>query len=561
VKLLRPYWHHLSDCGMQLVQLQLTIIAKPFIGGIGFLLVVPAIGFAMEPVAISDPQLAFLVSLLPDIGSLSVVLLLFFCIMLLNSALGYWQTVASEAIQQEMIAGIRRDIYQAAMNADVNVIGQYHQADYTRIIIDEAETVAYTFDQLIDLVTVGFTLLIYTGICFYLSPGITVVAVILGVVLLLATVPLQGLIEEVGSEHLEASETLYRRASDQVKGIKHIKSSNTAEHHTRIFHSATESLSREELRYTSVTSLTQLVHSIISALVFCILAYLVMDVVNAELALVAILALVFSRIMPQINRLRTIFQRIAYFKPRLEELNQRMGQLNAHVDPPLTPVEFNLRDGIQIANVSYRYPESDSWALRHFSATLAPNQLVALTGTSGIGKSTLADILSGIVLPQDGELTVGDTLIDSRSQIAWRELVNYVPQTPFLIESSIRDNMNLLRRKPAEDYELCAALKQAAADFVFGLPAQLDTVIGDDGITLSVGERQRLELARALLEQRPVLILDETTSNLDPENEARVIATLQSLKHSRLIIIISHRPSVADAADLTIAINDDLKGQ
>ena len=561
MRLLRPYWHHLSDCGIQLLQLQLTIFSRPFIGGIGFLLVVPAIGFAIEPTDISNPQLAFLVSLLPETKSLSIVLALFFCIMLLNAALAYWQTVTAETIEQKMIAGIRRDIYQAAMNADVTVIGRYHQADYTRIVIEESESVAYAFHQLIDLATGVFTLLIYTGICFYLSPGITVIAVILGVVLLLATVPTRRLIEKVGSEHLEASAALYRRASDQVKGIKHIKSSNAGERHTTIFYSAVEAFSQKEIRYTSVESLTQLVYSFTSALVFCILAYLAIDVVNAELALVVILALVFSRLMPQVNKLRMIFQRIAYLKPSLEGLYCRLEQLNLNADPPKTPMEFNLSEGIRITNISYRYPESGSWALKHFTASLAPNQLVALTGTSGIGKSTLADILSGLVLPQEGELSAGDRLINSGSQMAWRELVNYVPQTPFLIESSIRDNMNLLRRKPAEDSELCVALKQAAADFVFALPAQLDTVIGDDGTTLSVGERQRLELARALLKQRPVMILDETTSNLDPENEARVIATLQSLKHNRLIIIISHRPAVADAADLTIAINEELKGQ
>jgi len=139
--------------------------------------------------------------------------------------------------------------------------------------------------------------------------------------------------------------------------------------------------------------------------------------------------------------------------------------------------------------------------------------------------------------------------------MAWREQVNYVPQTPFLIESSIRDNMNLLQRKPAVDSEICNALKQAAADFVFTLPAQLDTVIGDDGTTLSVGQRQRLELAPALLQQRPVMLLDETTSSLDPKTEAQVISTLQSLKHNTLVIIISHRPAVAAAADLSIAVN------
>ncbi len=117
-------------------------------------------------------------------------------------------------------------------------------------------------------------------------------------------------------------------------------------------------------------------------------------------------------------------------------------------------------------------------------------------------------------------------------------------------------NLDLLKETPDEDDALCKALKQAAADLAFALPAQLDTIIFDDGFTLSVGERKSLELAHALLEQRPVMILDETTSNLDPENEARVITTLQSLKHNRLIIIISHRAAVADAADLTITIND-----
>ena len=560
MRLLRPYWHHLSGCGMQLFQLQLTVFSRPFIGGIGFLLVVPAIGFAIEPTAISNPQLAFLVSLLPETKSLSIVLALFFCVMLLNAALVYWQAVTAETIEQKMIAGIRRDIYQAAMNADVAVIGRYHQADYTRIVVEEAESVAYAFHHLIGLVTGVFTLMVYTGICFYLSPGITVIAVILGLLLLLATVPTRRLIEKVGSEHLETSEALHRRASDQVKGIKHIKSSNAGERHTAVFYSTAEAFSQKEIKYTSVESLTQLIYSITSALVFCTLAYLAIDVVNAELALVVILALVFSRLMPQVNNLRTIFQRIAYLKPSLESLYCRLEQLNLTADPPKTPMEFNLNEGIRMTNISYRYPESGHWALQQFTARLAPNQLVALTGTSGIGKSTLADILSGLVLPQGGELSAGGRLINSGSQMAWREQVNYVPQKPFLIESSIRDNMNLLRRKPAEDAEICAALKQAAADFVFMLPAQLDTVIGDDGTTLSVGQRQRLELARALLKQRPVMILDETTSSLDPENEARVISTLQSLKRNTLIIIISHRAAVADAADLTIAIHEEPKG-
>lgn len=561
VRLLRPYWHHLSDCGMQLFQLQLTVLVRPFIGGIGFLLVVPAIGFAIEPTAISNQQLAFLVSLLPETESLSIILALFFCVMLLNAALVYWQAVTAETIEQKMIAGIRRDIYQAAMNADLSVIGRYHQADYTRIIIEEAESVAYAFHYLIELVTDVFTLLVYTGICFYLSPGITVIAVILGVVLLFATVPTRRLIEKVGSEHLETSEALHRRANEQVKGIKHIKSSNTGARHTSIFYSAAEAFSQKEIKYTSVESLTQLIYSTTSALVFCILAYLAIDVVNAELAMIVILALVFSRLMPQVNKLRTIFQRIAYLKPSLESLCRRLEQLNHNADPARTPMEFTLSEGIRMTNISYRYPASGSWALKHFTASLTPNQLVTLTGASGIGKSTLADILAGLVLPQEGELSAGGRLIDSGSQMAWREQVNYVPQTPFLIESSIRDNMNLLRRKPAVDSEICNALKQAAADFVFTLPAQLDTVIGDEGTTLSVGQRQRLELARALLEQRPVMLLDETTSSLDPKNEARVISTLQSLKHNTLVIIISHRPAVAAAADLSIAVNENLKGQ
>ena len=164
-------------------------------------------------------------------------------------------------------------------------------------------------------------------------------------------------------------------------------------------------------------------------------------------------------------------------------------------------------------------------------------------------------MIAGLIIPQEGTIRSGEETLNPAKQSAWRANITYVPQIPFLIDASVRENLCLLLEEPATDEALNTALRSACASFVFDLKDGLATRIGEDGNRLSAGERQRLLLARALLQDRPVLILDESLSNLDPETERAFMQTLTTLKDSRTIIMISHKPYLAEMADQAIVIN------
>lgn len=424
-----------------------------------------------------------------------------------------------------------------------------HQADYTRILAEEIGSVTSILDQTLSLMSLAALTIIYTALCFYLSPGLTVIAIILGFVLLLTTHPIQSLISHLGEKHLVATEKIFKLASDQIKGLKVIKSSGTEHRHNLHYAETVESLATEELSYYRLTSLTQILHSTISALAFCVLAYIAYEMMNQDIVTLMILALIFSRLMPQISRLRTYLQRTAYLEPSLNSVSALLHHLRSHQETGGVETTFDLSSGLHLENVCYQYPDGDEMVLDNINGSLSTNQLVALTGDSGIGKSTLADIIAGISLPTSGKIRIGDTILDENNQRSWRQYVTYLPQVPFLIESTVRENLNLLLPADADDDQLNRAIDLAAANFLHRLPQGLETVIGDNGVTLSGGERQRLQLARGLLEDRPVMILDETTGNLDLGTEDSIVATLATLKARRLIIMISHRPSISEFAD------------
>jgi ATP-binding cassette subfamily C protein len=174
-------------------------------------------------------------------------------------------------------------------------------------------------------------------------------------------------------------------------------------------------------------------------------------------------------------------------------------------------------------------------------------------GASGAGKSTLADVLMGLLEPDQGQLSVDGVTITGTRRRDWRRSVAYVPQEVFLFNDSIRANLLWGWAEAGED-ALRLALHRAAAGFVFDLPLGLETRVGDGGVRLSGGERQRLALARALLKQPSLLILDEATSALDRENEARVREAIEHLHGDLTLVVIGHRLATLEHADQVVVL-------
>ncbi|AVH57730.1 MULTISPECIES: thiol reductant ABC exporter subunit CydD [Streptomyces] len=209
---------------------------------------------------------------------------------------------------------------------------------------------------------------------------------------------------------------------------------------------------------------------------------------------------------------------------------------------------------IGFEGVTVRYPERSSDAVSDVSFTVEPGETVALVGPSGVGKSTLLNVLLGFVEPTEGRVRVGGVDLAEADLAEWRSRVAWVPQRPHLYAGSIAENVRLAR-PDADDTALRRALADAgAAGFLDALPDGVDTVLGEDGAGLSAGQRQRLALARAFLADRPVLLLDEPTASLDGATEAEVVEAVRRLAVGRTVLLVVHRPALLAVADRVVRL-------
>jgi ATP-binding cassette subfamily C protein len=213
---------------------------------------------------------------------------------------------------------------------------------------------------------------------------------------------------------------------------------------------------------------------------------------------------------------------------------------DSHAPAPALEDELTLRD------VRFAYAPGSPLILHGLNLTFPAGSITALAGLSGAGKSTIADLVMGLLVPDEGSVEADGVAITRANARSWRRRVGYVSQDTLLFHDTVRANL-LWALPSATNAELAAAIEGASAQFVYTLANGIETVVGDRGMMLSHGQRQRLALARALLLKPSLLILDEATNSLDLENEENILAVLRGLAVTT--ILISHRPSAVRVAE------------
>jgi ATP-binding cassette subfamily C protein CydCD len=217
--------------------------------------------------------------------------------------------------------------------------------------------------------------------------------------------------------------------------------------------------------------------------------------------------------------------------------------------PPLSPSGGIALDGVRVV-----YPGREQPVLDGLTATVPGRGLTAVVGPSGSGKSTLLAVLTGVLLPTAGQVRVGGVPLTGERLDDWRPCVSWVPQRPWLAAATVAENVRLAR-PDATDAEVWAALERVAlGEVVASMPLGLDTVVGEDGAGLSAGQRARLALARAVVAERPLVLLDEPTAHLDEETEQVVLDTLRWLGSRASVVVVAHRPAVVEAADHVLTV-------
>lgn len=256
------------------------------------------------------------------------------------------------------------------------------------------------------------------------------------------------------------------------------------------------------------------------------------------------------RILPSISKISSRINFVIYYQPTLQNTYNNLKEVEAYeqymieYSMPLGIKYKNIQfiNEIKIKNVNWRYQNTNSNVLNNISITIKKGEAVAFIGASGAGKTTLADIIMGLLKPQQGTVEM-DGIDIFTIQRQWAKIIGYVPQAVFLIDDSVRNNVafGLGQDEIVED-RVWKALEQAQLkEFVENLPYGLDTIVGERGIKFSGGQRQRIAIARALYEDPAIIVLDEATSSLDGETENAVMESIDALSGVKTLIIVAHR--------------------
>ena len=276
-------------------------------------------------------------------------------------------------------------------------------------------------------------------------------------------------------------------------------------------------------------------------------------------AILAFGLLAFIRIIPRAGSIQTGYQGLVNAVAPLQAIERLTEELERDAVPPSAAEPLITWQRLELSGVGVEDTVRDSerhWILRDVSLELEHGEWLALTGPTGAGKTTLAEVMLALVRSNAGEMRIDGEIVDETLASRWRDQAAYVPQDVVLFDASIRENLRLYA-PDASDAELEAALGKAAADFVMERLADgLDTRAGPGGRWLSGGERQRIGIARALLRKPGFLVLDEPTAALDRETQAKLMDALGKLEHTMSVVLITHRHELVELADRVIEIED-----
>jgi len=529
-----------------------SLLLASLIEGIGLATMLPLLATQSPDMAARLPkgltravqQALDFVGLTPTIGLLlliivSIISLKCVLVMLANRQVGFTVALVATDFRLEFIRSLLSARWEYYLRQPVGALANSVTSEVGRA------TMAYLHS--IKIIALMAQAAVYTGIAMLVSLQATLAALVIGAMIIYLLNRFVHISRRAGVKQARLARSLLVRLADNMQSIKPLKAMARENLAGALLEDDTEKMKRAARKdIVSGEALRALQEPTFTILIATGL-YVALVHFGMSFGSVLVLAFLLLRVLSYLGRIQREYQRLAACESGYWTVRSEIDKAKKESESPLTGIAPVLQRAIRFDNVGFKYKEH--WVVRNATLTIPTGGVTAIVGSSGAGKTTVVDLVTALLQPQEGTIWIDDLPLQKVDRRAWRRMIGYVPQDTVLLHDTVAKNVTL-GDPELSDADAEAALRAAGLwEFVSGLPEGLKTIVGERGGNLSGGQRQRVAIARALAHRPRLLILDEATNALDAETEAAICRTLERLRGELTIIAISHQSPLVDVAD------------
>jgi ATP-binding cassette subfamily C protein len=528
------------------------VAAGALVEGLGLVLVIPLIAIVTASDTSFGPleraaNAAFgLFGVGSHFGRLALLLAVFGVLMVVRAIVILIRDVTVAQLQAGFVESHRLRIAEALADASWDQVVRLRHARITHLLSGDIQRLGVITNTILRFGVSAAMLVVQCVLVFLLAPTLAVLAVAVLLLIALAFVPSIRRANQIGQRVTQSNISLLNSAAQFLGGLKLAMSQNLQPSFVAEFRDTLTDLTKRQIEFMRQQSVGRLAFTTISSLAGGLLVLVGFGIFQLPAPTLIALLLIVARMSGPASQIQQGIQQFANALPAYEAVKDLEKDIASiapvHAD---SGAEVAIPEGpVAFEHVSFLHaPEQagDARGIRDISLRIEPGEFLGVSGPSGAGKTTFADLLVGLYPPQQGSISVGGLELAGQALAAWRARIAYVAQDAFLFHDSVRRNLAWVNPKASEE-EMWEALQfVGAADLVRRMDRGIDTVVGERGTLVSGGERQRLALARAILRHPRMLILDEATNAIDVASERDILERLRRLMPRPTILMIAHR--------------------